>query len=141
MLDPVSAFSLAANVVQIADTAAELFKELFDYCRNVKEAPARAETLRNEIQHLSALLDSIKKILQSRLASHHLDIGHYSVISAPLDELGKLLGDMQSRVDQSKVAGIWKLRWPYAEKENDRLIAQIERHKKNLALALNIDQT
>jgi len=136
-MDPVTALGVAANAFQLAELAAEVFIGVFQYCRNVKGAPAQAQGLRNELQNLSVLLDSLKKNLEVSPPSPP----RANFLGTPAKELENLLLHMRDRVKHEKTKGLQRLMWPFTEKENGKLVAQLQRHKADLILALNVDQT
>jgi hypothetical protein len=97
-MDPVTAFGAAGTAFALAELAAEVFISVFQYCRNVKEAPAHAEALRNELQNLSDLLDSLTK----NLATSPLNPLRAKLLSTPSKELEKSLLHLRDRVTGEK---------------------------------------
>jgi hypothetical protein len=136
-MDPVTAFGAAGTAFALAELAAEVFISVFQYCRNIKEAPAHAEALRNELQNLSDLLDSLTK----NLATSPLSPLRAKLLSTPSKELEKSLLHLRDRVTGEKTKGVERLKWPFTQKENEKLLAQLQRYKADLILALNVDQT
>jgi hypothetical protein len=136
-MDPVATLGLAPGLTLIADLAARVFIAIFDYSRNVKKAPVKAKQLRGELQNLSTLLDSLKNWLEVNPLSAQPRI---TFLTTPTNELEKLLRNMEKRVLQERTTAAARLKWPFTDKENQELVAQIQRYKTDLILALNVDQ-
>ena len=135
-MDPVTAFGAAASALQVADAAARVFISVYQYYRNVKDAPLKAGILRNELQNLSTLLDATRGSIETAMQNPV----RYQMIAVPLGELKRLVLEMEERVKEAKMVPSKRLKWPFTEKQNDRLISQIQRYRTDLVLALNIDQ-
>jgi hypothetical protein len=139
-MEPVTAFGAAASALQVADAAARVFISVYQYYRNVKDAPLKARILRNELQNelqnLSTLLDATRGSIETAMQNPV----RYQIVVIPLGELKRLVLEMEERVKEEKMVASKRLKWPFTEKENDRLISQIQRYRTDLILALNIDQ-
>jgi Fungal N-terminal domain of STAND proteins len=153
-MDPITAIGLVASISQLADQAGRLFVSLFDYYREVKEAPARSKELRDEVQAVADLLDSLKKIVSkantgSRVNSELLQLNE----SIPKCE--EFLRELEARTLQTRSSkstktrwSFWndsstldKLKWPFTKEENKRLLDALGRYKENFSWALNMQQT
>lgn len=140
-MEPITAFGAAAGAAQLADFTARIFITIFDYLRKVKQAPKKAKDLRDELQKLSTLLDSLKDFLQTFHSNGTISSSRFTFLDDPAKELTKLLNEMEKRVLSQKVEGIGRWKWPFSEKENTELIERMQRFKTDLILVLNIDQT
>jgi hypothetical protein len=95
--------------------------KLWDYILEVKDAPARSKQLRDEIQLISATLQSLACIREedaTQSLSHQLQ-------KAAVD-CADMLNNLETRVDKAFI---------------DRAVKRIERSKATFNLALQVYQT
>jgi hypothetical protein len=140
-MDPVSAVGLAASAIQLADVAARVFIALFQYYRRVKEAPATAEALRNELQNLSTIVDAMTRHFDTRDKGDQVATSPLGFLGSSIKETERLLLHMEHRVKEENARNVKRLKWPFTETENKSLVSQIQRYTAHLTLALNIHQT
>jgi|SRR5271155_173379 len=133
-MDPVTAVGLAGSVAQLADLARSVVSNMWQYCRAVQDAPNRSRELRLEMCVICDLLESLENaMINSRFPS-----------TAPvslkdsINGFQALLNKMKVRIAESQTKGLSRLKWPFTETENKRLISSIERYKGSFSLALNI---
>ena len=125
-MDPVSAVGLAASAAQLAGLAKDIVANMWRYFEAVKDAPKNAEQLRQEVGHLSTLLDRFDdKSLESLFTD-----------KTPLDEFLEILKEL--RVAPRETKGSRRLKWPFTQDQNKRLLDRIERYKASFNLALNM---
>ncbi|CEL08535.1 hypothetical protein ASPCAL11684 [Aspergillus calidoustus] len=138
----------AASVIAVVDLAGKVATVLFQYLTAVKHAKAEIERLREELDRLSATLQSAQQLLEgpngdqlktanSQALRRGLD-GSYAELVSLESKLRKKLDSGSSRV-MSKF-GIRSLKWPLESKDVDRSIAALERQRDTLSAALTIDQ-
>jgi hypothetical protein len=128
MIDPVSAIGLTASAAQLAGLAKDVVGNMWTYFDAVKNAPKLSEQLRQEMAHISTLLDSMDETF----------IGSVFTDKAPLDEFLAILEELNSRVAARKTKGLGRWKWPFTQEENKQLISRIDRYKTTFLLALNI---
>ena len=127
-MDPVSAIGLAASAAQLAGLAKDIVANMWRYFEAVKDAPKNAEQLRQEVGHLSTLLDRFDdKSLESLFTD-----------KTPLEEFLEILKELRDRVAPRETKGSRRLKWPFTQDQNKRLLDRIERYKANFNLALNL---
>ena len=141
MTDPLSVSASIAGLITLADI---VFHRTYKYVKAVKKAP-------NEISALSAEIGSLYGILSRlQLVSRQLEdeafdtvtrIHHVHSCYQTLEQVKSILDrDDTSSLDGQRLETVRrKLRWPFASSEVKNLIADIERHKTTLGLALNVD--
>ncbi|KAJ0421236.1 hypothetical protein BJY00DRAFT_110197 [Aspergillus carlsbadensis] len=137
-----------ASVIAVIDLAGKVATVLFQYLTAVKHAKTEIERLCEELDRLSATLQSAQRLLdgpngdQLRTANSQalrrgLN-GSYAELVSLEGRLRKKLDSGSSRV-MSKF-GIRSLKWPFDSKDVDRVIAALERQRDTLSAALTIDQ-
>jgi hypothetical protein len=127
MLEPVIATKIVKELIGVA-------KYLHHYIRDVKEAPERSLELRKELANVRILLEDLQHFLTSPSTTSSLSAGLESAIT----EFKDLLEHMKARVDQSQTKGLKKLKWPFKNDENIRLLSKIERYKGTFELAVGL---
>jgi hypothetical protein len=157
-MDPVTAVGLAASVVQLADLAGNVFITIFQYYRQVRDAPAQSKELRDELQTVADLLDSLKRIILSKTGtSTEPQInGRGELVLESLQkstiEFDKFLKELQQRagkvpnersnwIKRSFSRNLQRITWPFTQEENQRLLGRLSRYKETFNLALNMEQT
>ena len=151
-MDPVTALGLASSITQIADLSGNVFIQLFNYYREVKEAPERSQELRDELRAVSDLLDSLKKLIIDPSAHTVSSIPTLSKLQEPLVQFELLVKNMQGRIPQMETNRKWsfwersrkgleRLKWPFTKEENGRLIESIGRYKGIFIWAITMYQT
>jgi hypothetical protein len=142
-MDPITAFGIASSVAGLADLAGTVFLEIFQYCKDVKQAPTKSKELRDEVQTISNLLDSLTTLLKTSSTGERMED------SVLLGERFKettvqckaFLDELNKRVPK-KSLGFWlRVKWPFTKVENDQLLEKIGRYKETFIWALSMYQT
>jgi hypothetical protein len=103
----------------------------------VKEAPARSRELRDELQAVADLLDSLKSLFQSAAVKEVRLLR----LEESVAQFETFLVDLENRTMQARTQGIYRLKWPFSKDENQRLIETIGRYKETFIWALTMQQT
>jgi hypothetical protein len=142
-MDPITVVGLAASVAQLADLAGRVFMGLFGYYRQVKEAPTRSRELRDELQAVADLLDSLKSLFIQLTAVKEVGLKEVGLLrlEESVAHFETFLVDLENRTMQARTQGIYRLKWPFSKDENRRLIETIGRYKETFILALTMQQT
>lgn len=143
-MDPITAVGLVASVTQLADLTRTVFLGFYQYYREVKTAPAQSKTLRDELQVISELLDSLKGVVSAPAALSKAKVTNGPVLTKlkqPIAQFERLLKELQTRVAANRVIGIRRFQWPFSKKENQELLEEIGRYKETFTWALNLYQT
>lgn len=134
IMDPVSAFGLAAGVAQFADLSARIVMSLYDYYRTVKHAPKLSKELRQEVFVVSNVLEDMRSSLESdpkdSKSTKNAELGNIAL------EFAEMMGEMASRIEVKEGDILGKLKWPFDQKENERYLVRLERFKSTFILAL-----
>ena len=136
-MDPVSAFGVAAGVVQFADLAANVYMTLFTYFRSVKQAPKRSEELQKEALSVSNVIDHLKSILET---TNTETVNLSASLKDTLSECSQTLTEMNNQVAVKESEWGKRLKWPFTEKENLEYLSKLERYKSTFSLELDIIQ-
>ena len=141
MTDPFSVGGGIAGLVTLADV---VFIRLFKYVQAVKGANKEITALSCEVGALYGILSRLR-LISEQLEFDGLDpatqIQHIHSCNKTLEKLNKILDkDSMSPTQAHRLETIRrKLHWPFTASEVKTLIAEIERHKATLGLALNAD--
>ena len=141
MTDPISVAFGIAGLVTLADV---VFSRLFTYVQGVKGANKEIITLSSEVSALYGILNRL------RLFSDQLEAGgfdpviqdqHIQSCRQTLDKVQKILerDSLPSAQTHKMESMMRRLHWPFTSSEVKALLAEIERHKAVLGLALNVD--
>lgn len=128
-MDPISGFGLVASAIKIAEHSATVFKLLFEYFQEVKDAPAKSEAVQQELLAVSLVLKNLATECDKQLLS-----------SDALNHFGALLNEIQSRTSLQDGLTMRRLKWPFTQKENEKYIFELERYKSTFTLALVTSQ-
>ena len=141
MADPLSISASIAGLIALADS---VFRRTFNYIKSVKEAPKEIAALSSEIGALYGILNHVHLIacqlegerFDSAIQVHYIHSCYqtFEKVRTMLDKYDTLNGDRRS-VDAMKR----RLTWPFTVPEAKSLIAEVERHKATLGLALTAD--
>ena len=141
MTDPLSVSASIAGLVTLADI---VFRRTYQYVKAVKRASKEISALSAEIGALYGILTNLRLVsrqledetFESTTRIHHIHSCHQTLerVKSILDR-----DDTSSLHDQRLETLKRKLRWPFTSSEVKDLIAEIERHKTTLGLALNVD--
>jgi hypothetical protein len=147
MADPLSIASGIAGLVAIADT---IFGRVYSYARAVKGAAKEIEELACEIRNLSGILHGLELVLSELLkdsAEPNLRLHHINSCRATLLKIRNKLDSPNITASlhpalpsTAKFASTFqKLKWPFSRPETTELLAEIERHKATINVALSGD--
>ncbi|KAL3461202.1 hypothetical protein BJX64DRAFT_289578 [Aspergillus heterothallicus] len=136
----------AASIIAVIELSGKVATALFQCLTQAKNAKPEIERLRDEVERLSAILKSAKRLLDGPngddlKTSHGLGQG----LDICYSELTSLEGKLRKKLDSTSTRamskfGIRGLKWPLESKDVDRLIANLERQRDALTTALAIDQ-
>lgn len=141
MTDPLSVSASISGLITLADI---VFRQIYKYIKAVKKAPKEISALSTEIGSLYGILNSLQLVsrqLEDETFDTSTRIHHVQSCFETLEHVRSILDkdDTSSLHDQRLETLRRKLRWPFTSSEVKDLIAEIERHKATLGLALNVD--
>lgn len=133
-MDPVSAFGIAASASQLAEQAAGIAKTLYDYFRSVRDAPKHSKELRIEALIVADVLEDLTSVLKDL----PLDIKTGNTIDESVKEFAVTIREMARFIEVREDEYMKRFKWPFTQKENEKLIAKLERYKKTFHMALSV---
>ena len=141
MADPLSVSASISGLVTLADI---VFRRTYKYVKAVKKAPKEISALYAEINSLYGILSSLQLVsrqLEDETFNTSTRTHHVQACFETLEHVKSILDkdETSSLHDQRLETLRRKLRWPFTSSEVKDLIAEIERHKATLGLALNVD--
>ena len=141
MADPLSITASIAGLVTFADT---IFCRIYKYVKAVKKAPKEISALSAEIGALYGVLSNLRLLscqLEHEQAASTTRQHHIHSCFQTLEHVKSILDrDGTSLLHDEKIETFKRrLKWPFKSSEVKELIAEIDRHKATLGLALNVD--
>ncbi|KAL8933454.1 MAG: hypothetical protein Q9216_006354 [Gyalolechia sp. 2 TL-2023] len=141
MGDPLSVASSIAGLVTLADI---VFGRIYKYVQAVKGANKEIVALSSEVGALYGILSNLQLVsrqLEDRSLSSTPRIHHLGSCHRTLERLKEILDrDDTSSVQTQSIEKLKRrLHWPLSSSEMKTILADIERHKATLGLALNVD--
>jgi hypothetical protein len=139
-MDPLSVAGSVAGLISLADT---VFRKLFRYVKDVKNAEKDAQDLKSEVAALSGVLHNLHVVAQDleadQVSTYSTRTGHVNSCLATLYKLDEIL-DKIGVSDRGKLRNtIHKLSWPFKSVNTKQFIEDIRQHRNNINLALSAD--
>ena len=141
MADPLSISASISGLVTLADI---IFRRTYKYVKAVKGAPKEISALSTEIGALYGVLSNlylVSRQLEHEQADSTTRIHHIHSCYQTLEHIRSILDrDNTSSLPGEPLESLKRnLKWPFRSSEVKDVIAEIERHKTTLGLALNVD--
>ena len=141
MADPLSVSASIAGLVTLADI---VFGRTYKFVKAVTKAPKEISALSTEIGALYGILNNLHLVsrqLEHEQADSTMRIHHIHSCYQTLEHIKSILerDGTSSQRDEPLHSLKRNLKWPFSSSEVKHLIAEIERHKTTLGLALNVD--
>ncbi|KAL8978025.1 MAG: hypothetical protein Q9205_006297 [Flavoplaca limonia] len=141
MADPLSVSASIAGLVTLADL---VFRRIFKYVHAVKGASQEISALSSEVGALYGILNNLYLVscqLEDETLFSNARVNHINSCTQTLEKLRIILDkDSTSSSSMERMESIKrKLHWPFTASQVKTLLAELERHKSTLSLALNAD--
>ncbi|KAL9027888.1 MAG: hypothetical protein Q9196_003660 [Gyalolechia fulgens] len=141
MADPLSVTASIAGLVTLADI---IFGRLFKYVQAVKGARKEITALSSEVGALYGILNNLHLVsrqLEEQSLPSAPRIHHIGSCQQTLEKLKAILDRHEASSPGTQCVEKFKrkLHWPFSSADVKTLLAEIERHKATLGLALNVD--
>ncbi|KAL8896941.1 MAG: hypothetical protein Q9192_002818 [Flavoplaca navasiana] len=141
MADPLSISASIAGLVTLADL---VFRRIFKYVHAVKGASQEISALSSEVGALYGILNNLYLVscqLEDETLFSNARVNHINSCTQTLEKLRIILDkDSTSSSSMERMESIKrKLHWPFTASQVKTLLAELERHKSTLSLALNAD--
>jgi hypothetical protein len=142
MADPLS---IAASIAGLASFAGSVFLSLIEYAKSVNDAKNMISNLATEMRNLSGLLQNL-----SLLTSELEKCGMKSVVAFQKCQVTlwtETISKIEKKVDKANKdfhrssfeSRVRSLKWPFSKDETESLLAELNRHKATIHLALAVD--
>lgn len=135
-MDPLTALGLATTASQLAQTTMDILRGVCLYISAIKNAPAQAAELRNELAVLNGVLTNLKVTLEHCPEK----APEFDTINISIEGLRDVLTLVGKRVEHKQVTGFTRLKWPFKSDELVACIDKLQRASSALNLALNSQQ-
>src|SRR6202035_896876 len=99
MVDPISAVGMAASVAQLAELTAKIVRGLWRYYEDVTKAPSWCQALREELSHLTGLLDALAETLGTERETGRKSS---SLVRNVVKPLNAAIRDLERRIQPPK---------------------------------------
>jgi hypothetical protein len=135
---------VAASIAGLVALADLVFSKVFWYVKTVKGAEKEITAFSTEIQSLSGILHSVHLVACQLDDVNHdrtIRIHHVYYCHETLERIRSRLQKAFPHADKPSRGALLlgKLKWPFTSTETRELIAEIQRHKSTLTLALSVD--
>lgn len=150
-MDPLS---ISASVITLIQAANGVIHLCFDYASTVKGATRAIAGLQDEIKSLRNVLESIGRLLANSENADQAPSNELKEVAALCDpEDGPIAKELELLRDKLRLpdwagqngskrkALMQSLTWPLKEGETKKILEKIDRLKKDLELALTVDQS
>jgi hypothetical protein len=137
-MDPLSVAGSVAGLVSLADT---VFRKLFHYVKDVKNAEKDVQELKSEVAALSGVLHNLHVVAQDleadQVSQYSTRADHVNSCLATLYRLDENLNKI-GLSDKGKLRNtLHKLSWPFKSVNTKQFIEEIRQHRNNLNFALS----
>ncbi|KAH7130033.1 hypothetical protein B0J11DRAFT_482274, partial [Dendryphion nanum] len=140
MADPLSVAGSIAGLISLSDT---IFRRLYRYIKDVKNAEKEVQQLKDEVSLLNGVLHNLRLVAEDLEADSNLvctlRTDHVNACLATLYKLDEKL----KKVDfsgRSKIhTTVQKIAWPFKTMNIKEFIDDINQHRANLTMALSAD--
>jgi hypothetical protein len=139
-MDPLSVAGSVAGLVSLADT---VFRKLFHYVKDVKNAEKDVQELKSEVAALSGVLHNLHVVAQDleadQVSQYSTRVDHVNSCLATLYRLDENLNKI-GLSDKGKLRNtLHKLSWPFKSVNTKQFIEEIRQHRNKLNFALSAD--
>ena len=136
--------SAAASVTGIVDISAKIASLCFQYSVAVKDAKKDIDRLQRTVTDIKNVLEEVKLLLdkqdKTRLSTTHK-------LSGSLEECHQQLQGLKAQLEPGKTRkamhrfGVRALKWPFTNKQVEKIVDSLEKYEHTFSLALQVDQT
>jgi hypothetical protein len=137
--------SAAATIIPVAQVAWQAYGLCQEYYSEVKDARKDIQNLNQEVTSLAVVLTSVSDLAQDEDAASFSNVSLLTKKGGPVDQCRDLLDDLIKNLDtregDSKMRkfGMRALKWPFRNKDIDKLITTVGKHKATFNMALAAD--
>ena len=140
-MDPLS---IATGVAGLVALGAEVIKIIEEYYTSAKNAPKEIRDIKTELKSLSMVLQRLEQVLRSdKIGSNSVSFDTSSVLATALISCESKIREVTAKLkrpNDSSTARIWeRLKWPFSEKEVQKLLETLRRYIHTFQFSLTIE--
>jgi uncharacterized coiled-coil DUF342 family protein len=138
------AVAAAASLITLIELSAKITYTCVQYSRAVKDAANDISRLHKEVKSLQEVLEQVRQLLNG---PHAAKLSASQAMNDAIKDSKTELHNLDQRLAPNKPRKIMSLvnsralKWPFKAAEVDKFLAQLERCKQSILLALQADQT
>lgn len=139
--------SLAANVIAVVDISAKIASLCFQYSIAVKDAKRDIEHLQKKVTNVKNVLEELQQLLDKQDKSQlHSTRRLLDSLNECHQQLQGLKVRLEAQLEPSRGRkamqriGLRALKWPFASKQVEKMVASLEQYEHTFSLALHVDQ-
>lgn len=140
-MDPLS---IAASVAGLVSLGAEAIKIIGEYYTSAKNAPKDIRNIKTELESLSIILQRLELLLRSgKTGSNSFSFDTSSVLATALISCESKIREVTAKLERPKdgsAARMWeRLKWPFSEKEVQKLLETLQRYIHTFQFSLTVE--
>lgn len=140
-MDPLSVAASAAGLMSLCIGIIDV---VGDYYTSAKNARKDIQGLKSELEYLSTVLERLEQVLRSDgLRCNSFSFDTSSVLIAALRSCEKQIGEISLKLQRNKDSNasriLERLKWPFNEKEIQKLIELLRRYILTFQFSLTIE--
>jgi ABC-type transporter Mla subunit MlaD len=141
-MDPLSISASVAGLIMITNS---IVTNGFKYLSEFKQSDETIRNLFHEVNLLFGILHSLEKVterLEADESSHQYTtrIHHINACDNTLRKIAAQLDKVKAKRNKTIDKTRQRLLWTMSKLETQNLLAEVERHKASLSLALSVDE-
>ena len=138
-MDPIS---MAASLAGLVSLTLTVSSTIGSYCKSVKNARKDVQEVAQELENMQDLLHQLRQLLRSQQLKTKV-FESTSVLATAITVCGNNVKSIFSKVQKLEsdgLAGLWeKLKWPFTEKEMQKILATLRRCAATFQFSLTIE--
>lgn len=140
-MDPLS---VAASVAGLMTLSIEVVHVISDYYKSTKNAPRDVQEIKNELESLSIILERLELVLRSdKIRYNSFSFDTSSVLTTALNSCEQKIREISSKLKppkDSSASRVWeRLKWPFSEKEVQKLLEILRRCILTFQFSLTVE--
>jgi uncharacterized membrane protein len=134
----------AASVIAVIDISTKITSICYQYAVDVKDAKNDIERVQRKVSDITHVLEKLKQLRDSqdrkRLSTTHGLSDSLKQCLRELEDMKAKLEPGTTRKTMSRI-GMRALKWPFTNKQVDKIVSILEGYQQTFMLALQVDQT
>lgn len=140
-MDPLS---IVASVAGLVSLSAEASKIIGEYYTSAKNASKDVQDIKTELESLSIILQRLELLLRSdKMGSKSISFDNSSVLNSALISCETIIKEVTAKLQRSNdssAARMWeRLKWPFSEKEVQKLLETLHAYIHTFQFALTVE--